>query len=140
MIRYRRTIGADAAMAVKDFELDAAYAPTAKKGDLVKLNAAGKVVAAAAADVAVLGVYEGPCVKMEKETIVMGKVRTAPEAVYEMTFSGGTPVADGTGYPIGLTAGDYFLNAAARTTPVVKLIKILPNGNAEVVISGRQLV
>ena len=139
MIEFRRGMGSDAVQAVKDFTLNATYAATAKKGDIVKLNGSGEVVAAATNDILVLGIYEGPNVKLTAETVTTGKVRTAAESVYEITVTGGTPVA-GLGYPVTLSSGDYILNAAVQTTPLFKVVGTLPSGNVEVVITGRQLI
>ena len=138
-IEFRRGLGSDAVQAVKDFTLDATYAATAKKGDIVKLNASGQVVAAATNDILVLGVYEGPNIKLAADTVTTGKVRTAAEAVYEITVTGGTPVP-GLGYPVTLSSGDYVLNAATNATPLFKVVGALGNGNYEAVITGRQLV
>ena len=137
-IKYRRAVTGDAVQAVDDFDIDATYAATAVKGDIVKLNASGEVVAAAADDTSVLGVFEGPIIQIDAETPIRGKVRTSGAAVYEMTASGGTPVV-GTSYPIGLSSGDYFLNAAVTTNSLVKVIAERSNGNYDVIISGRQL-
>jgi hypothetical protein len=124
MIEFRRMLGGgDAAHPVRDF----------------KLNGAGDVVAAASNDTSVLGVYLGPNVKITADTTTTGKVRSAANAVYEMTVTGGTPVV-GTGYPITLSSGDYILNAAVTTNALVKVVGALSNGNYEVVITGRQLV
>jgi len=139
MIEFRRMHGGgDAAHPVRDFKLDPTYATVAKKGDVVKLNGSGNVVAAAAGDTEVLGEFLGPIIKIERDPDTYGKVRTAPNAVYEVTVSGGTPVIGGE-YELGLDNGDYFLNVAGTTNPVFKVIGQLSNGNYEAIITARQL-
>lgn len=137
-IEFRRARLGDSAQPVRDFELDAVYAPNAKFGDIVKLNATGKVVAAATNDILVLGVFLGKNPKLDVETVVTGKVRTSSDAIYEVTVTGAGPTV-GKSYPATLTAGEYNLNSAVETTPLFTVLGVYPNGNAEVVFKAGTL-
>lgn len=134
---YRRNLsGNDSIIPAKLYELDETYAATAKRGDLVKLNASGKVVKAVAGDTAVLGVLETIEIKKESETKTYGSVRSGSGAIYEVPASaGGAKV----GLAYGITA-DQAVDVANTTNTVVKVVDVRPNGNLDVVISGRQLV
>lgn len=82
---FRKSLGSDAVTPIKDFPVNAAYLQVAQQGDLVKLDAAGEVVAAVAGDTAVLGVSEG--LDFLKR---VAKVRLNPNAVYEVKYTGVT--------------------------------------------------
>jgi hypothetical protein len=137
MFNYRRALSSDAVVPTKDYKLDAAYAGVAKKGDIVALNAAGEVVAAAADAAAVLGVFVGKNIKIENDTTETGKVMGATGLVFEADVVG-TPVVGGA-YGLGLTAGDYFVDVAEITVKLFKVVAVRDNGNVDVVITGYQI-
>ena len=88
-IEFRYSLGGDSVLPCLDFDIDATYT-NPKKGDLVKLNANGKVVKAAPGDTAVLGVSEGPYFEGLENPPKRVKVRTSPLAVYEIPYVGTT--------------------------------------------------
>ena len=132
-IEFRRTLGGDAAFPVKDYPLEATYALTAAKGDLVKTSA-GAVVKSVLADVSVLGIYEGPNVKLAAESPT-GKVRVNNGAVYEVTYTNGTP-AIGLSYAfLYLGDGTVGLNVAITANPTFKVLSVnTAKSTAEVII------
>lgn len=136
--RYRRNLNdGDTVSPAKPFKLDATYAATAKRWDVVKLNTSGDVVAAASADTSILGVLETVELKIQGDSDT-GAVRIAAGAIYEMPVTGGTPV---TGKAYGITNTDGgTVNVADTTTTVVKVVAVRTNGNVDVVFTGRQLV
>lgn len=132
MLEFRKTIDGDAIMPIRDFPMDATYALTAKKGDVVAL-AGGVVVKAAAAATTILGVFEGLNLRINGET-ASGKVRVANGALYEADVIGGTP-AVGFSYALGVTAGgESSVNVAVTTPPAFKVVSIQPNGKPLVII------
>jgi hypothetical protein len=135
--RYRKSIDGDSISPVKDFTLDTTYATTAAKGDLVRLNGSGQLVLAATGDTNVLGVLEG--FNFEGITAtkpVTGKVRTAPNAIYEAEYVGAGALTVGTAYGID---GASKLDTADTTTLIAKIVEVV-NGKPYVVITARQLV
>jgi hypothetical protein len=135
---YRRNAnGGDTVIPAKLYKLDPTYAQTAKRHDLVKLNASGNVVGAAAGDTEVLGVLETIEIKKESETDTYGSVRIGSGAIYEVPASGSGAVV---GQAYGVTDLGAAVDVANTTNTVVKVVAIRPNGNLDVVITGRQLV
>lgn len=135
--RYRKSIDGDAISPVKDFTLDTTYAVTAAKGDIVRLNGSGNLVLAATGDANVLGVLEG--FNFEGITAVKpvtGKVRTAPNAIYEADKVGAGALTVGTAYGID---GSSNLDTADTTTLIAKIVEVV-NGKPYVVITARQLI
>lgn len=134
---YRRnTNSPDATPVAKPYKLNATYAATAQRFDLVKLDANGEVVKAAAADTSVLGVLQTVLIKIQGETDTYGEVMTTPGAVFEVPASAaGAKV--GTAYGINASQN---IDVANTTTTVAKVVAVRSNGNLDVVISGRQLV
>lgn len=132
---YRRNMNGDSIIPAKRYKLNATYATTAKRGDLVKLDASQELVKAVAGDTAVLGVLETIEIKMESEVDRYGEVRIAAGAIYEVPVSaaGAKP---GTAY--GITAAQA-VDVANTTNTCVKVVAVRPNGNVDVVISGRQI-
>lgn len=130
---YRRHLnGNDGIIPAAPFKLDATYAATATRDDLVKLNASGDVVKAVAGDTAILGVLETVEIKKDSETDTYGAVRTSKSAVYEVPASAaGAKI--GTAY--GITAAQA-VDVANTTTTCVKVVGIRANGNLDVVLSG----
>lgn len=137
MFKFRRSAGSDAVQPIKDFKLDATYATTAKRFDLVKLNAAGDVVLAAAGDTAVLGVLEFINLKAQGDSVTTGGVRTDASSIYEVP-------ASAAGAKVGVKYGVTVVNGgtvdvANTTNTCVVVVAIRPNGNLDVQITGRQL-
>jgi len=137
MFHYRKTDGGDAIQPIPDFEIDATFAATKPKvGQLVKLNGSSQVIAAAAGDAKILGVFEGFNVQRETESPKTCKVRVSNKEIYEADVVGGTPVV-GTAYNIDANSN---VNVAATTTPAVTVVgKSSKTGMAYVKITGRQL-
>lgn len=131
MFEYRyQTSGSGAAQA-KDFPMNATYATTAQRGDAVKLNASGEIVAAVAADTAVLGVLVGFNFEGIDRPIKTGKVHVNKEFVYEVNYTGTTKSsltnADiGTAFDIGANPGVINLDATT-----VKLAKVIGFNNTK---------
>lgn len=127
MFEYRRNLRGDAAVPVKDFLLDETYAASAKVQDVVKLDS-GKVVAAEEGDTDVLGVFVGPCIKMEKVDDTYGKVQSAEGLVFEASVSGsGTPTVGG---KYGITVdsdGNYAVNLDDTTNAAVEVVAVNEN-------------
>lgn len=134
--RYRKSLDGDSVSSAKDFPLDATYATTAKKGDVVRLNASGNLVLAVTGDTNVLGVltgtnFEGITVSTPK----VGKVHVDPEAIYEADKVGAGALTVGTAYGID---GSSNLDTADTTTVIAKIVEVV-NGKPYVVITARQL-
>lgn len=138
---------------IQDFPLDtlANYQSGAgtngyKKGDLVSLNAGGKIYRTKAADVKAIGVIEGfeftglvaqgqpyaatraswndSAQDTTKYPNGVVKVRVETDTVYRIPYTGGTPVI-GTAYAIVLdAAGDQKLNVASVVNPLVKVVDV----------------
>lgn len=133
--RYYRNASGDAIQPIKQFTLNATYANTAKRWDLVKLNASGELVLAAAGDTAVLGVLEIIDIKAQGETVTTGAVRTDGSSIYKVpTSAAGAKL--GTKY--GVTA-DGRVDVANTTNTCVVVAELLTDGNVGVQITGRQL-
>jgi hypothetical protein len=123
------------------YKLDATYAATAARDDVVKLNASGEVILAAAADTAVLGVLETIEIKGQGETTTYGHVSTHPHYIFEAPVTGGTAGQTNVGKAYGITATNGgTVDLANTTNTCVKVVGFKSNGNVEVLISGRQLV
>jgi hypothetical protein len=139
MPEYRGSIGGNSVLPAKDF--DAATAGSIKKGDLVTLDATGKVVKLAATSANVLGVSEGinPQTDYEKNNnIEKHKVRTSLEQVVSIGYSSTAPIV-GTSYAILVDAGVQKLNTGAAVAGEVKTLKVVDvkssRGEAYVVIA-----
>ena len=109
MFEFRYTTTSGVVALAKDFPLNAAYAGTWKRGDVVKLSA-GQVVAAVAGDAAVLGVICGVNFEGQGVAPVTAKVHVAKEFVYEVAYVGVTKTtltqADvGSTFDLGANAG-----------------------------------
>ena len=137
MFRYRRNANGDSVIPVKPFTLNAAYAATAKRFDVVKLDASSEVVLAAAGDAQVLGVLEYIDIKQQGATVTTGGVRISGSAIYEApATAAGAKV--GTKYGINVTDGGT-VNVADTTTTCVVVVAVNPSGTLDVQITGRQL-
>ncbi len=134
---YRRNTSGDTVQPVKEYVLDTAYAATAKRQDVVKLNASGQVVLAATGDTEVLGVLEYIDVNALGETTHKGGVRTDGSAIYEVAASAAGAVV-GAKYGITMTDGGI-VNVADTATACVVVVRVRDNGNLDVQITGRQL-
>lgn len=132
--RYRKSVDGDSISPVKDYNLDATYAATAKKGDVVRLNGSSEVVLAATGDANVLGVVEGFVFEGIGEVFTTVQVRITGNAIYEADVTGGTPVL-GTAYGIN---GASTVDVADTAVPIVKVVEIV-NGKPYVQITARQL-
>lgn len=126
--RYKKN-SADQMAPAFEYELDAAYT-TAKAGDVVKLNAGGKVVKAVVSEPAanILGVLAAKTLKRETETPTFGKVRTDKGNVYEAAVSAGTPVIGGK-YEV---TADGRVDASKTAVPSVLVEKL---GTGTVLVS-----
>ena len=151
---------------IQDFALDtvANYQASAgtngyKKGDLVALNASGKVIRANAASAKAIGVVEGfeflglvaqgqpyaatrasfndSAQDTTKYPNGIVKVRVETDTVYRLPYTGGTPVV-GTAYAIVLdAAGDQKLNTGSVANPLVKVVDVdTATGNAFVTMAS----
>jgi hypothetical protein len=139
MIEYRNSFGSDAVTPVKDFPLNAAYAAAAKKNDIVTITA-GEVVAATAASTTILGVYQGPTLQHPTDTVKKGKVMDNPQAVYEVSYVGGTPAVGAT-YAMSINAdGTGQMNVAATTPAIFRVHELLSNGHAMVSFNKASLI
>lgn len=132
MFLYRRNLySGDTVIPAKPYKLDPTYAQTAKRHDVVKLNAEGNVVGAAAGDTTILGVLETVEIKMESETDTYGAVRLSRGAVYEARPSAAGAVV---GDKYGITALGATVEVADTTTVAVEVVAIRDNGNIDVVL------
>lgn len=120
----------------KDMPLDATYAPNAKKGDIVRLNASGNVVLATTSDTNVLGVLVGFNFEGAGITQKTGKVMAAADNVYQATYVGAGALTVGTEYGIDGTSN---MDTADTTTKILQIVEVV-NGKPYVVIKYRQLV
>jgi hypothetical protein len=101
----------------KNFPLASAYAATAKKGDVVKLNNSQQLEKAGASDTEVLGVLEATVFEGIGNTPKVGQVKLSGEAIYRTPFTG-SPVVGGS-YAI---TSSQVLNAGA--SGIYKVIDI----------------
>ncbi len=134
-LHYRRSIDGDSVIPSKNFPLNATYAATAKKGDLVRLNASGEVVLAATGDTSVLGVLEGLVFEGAGQAFKTGQVRISGNAVYEADFVGEGALTVGTSYGID---GASNMDTDDTTVTILKIVEVV-NGKPYVVIASRQL-
>lgn len=148
---------------IKDFPLDtlANYQSGAgtngfKKGDLVSLNASGKIIRTKAADTKAIGVVEGfeftglvaqgqpyaatrasftdSAQDTSKYPNGVVKIRVESDSVYRVPVSGSAPVL-GTAYAIVLdAAGDQKVNQASVVNPLVKVVDYDASKNVAFVI------
>lgn len=133
---YRKTIDTNASeVTAKDYPLASSYVASAKKGDLVRLNASGQLVLAATGDANVLGVLTGINFEGITSPAKVGKVIIAPNAVYEAEFVGAGALTVGTEYGID---GGSKLDTADTTAVIAKIVEVV-NGKPYVVITKRQL-
>ena len=114
------TNGSDV-LPAKNFKLNGTYATTAKKGDVVKLDASQELVKAVAADTEVLGVLESTVFEGLGKTPAFGQVKLSEEAIYRTPFTGTTPVV-GTAYPIN--ASQVLNGSGTGTGSIYKVIDI----------------
>jgi hypothetical protein len=133
---YRKSLDGDSVASAKDYSLDATYATTAKRGDIVRLNASGNLVLAATGDTTVLGVLVGFNFEGLNVTPKVGKVIVDPETVYQADTVGAGALTVGTAYGID---GSSNLDTADTTTTVAKIVEVV-NGKPYVVLTARQLV
>ena len=138
MFEYRKSLRGDSIFPIRDYKLNEDYAKVAKRGDVVKLNASGEVVAAAANDTEVLGVFLGREIKTEAETDFYGKVQASEGMVFEATVSGTGNVVVGAKHPIALTDGDYSVNLDSTSNAAVKIIEATDRGTAYVTFINLQ--
>lgn len=144
------TLDGDSTVVIKDFNADASYTPHV--GDVVKLNASGNVVAAAATDTAVLGVLHGKnflglvsgtAVASTNNPGTRAKVSIGVECVYRVPLkSGATAPTIGTKYGIAVVGSDFQLDTSVTTTGAIYVVEDYDsvNKNAFVSITARQLV
>jgi hypothetical protein len=133
---YRRSLNADSVIPAKDFPLNATYAATAVKGDLVRLNGSQELVLAATGDANILGVLVGTNFEGLTKAAKTGKVIISGDAIYEADKVGAGPLTVGTSYGID---GSSNLDTADTTTLIAKIVEVV-NGKPYVVITARQLV
>jgi hypothetical protein len=126
---FAYTLDGDVTSPVLDFAPNSGYTP--KKGDVVKLNGSGEVIAgqAGASDTAVLGVCEGanftglvsgtPTVSTNNPGN-LAKVRIDGACVYRIPLkaAASAPVV-GTKYGTALVSGDFQLDTAVTTTGAI---------------------
>ncbi len=135
-LHYRRSIDGDSVIPSKNFPLNATYATTAKKGDIVRLDANGEVVQATSADTDVLGVIEGFVFEGAGEPFTTGQVRVSGNAIYEADFVGAGALTVGTSYGINDTSE---MDTDDTAVAILKIVSVV-NGKPYVVIVSRQLV
>lgn len=136
-LEFRRTLASGGnTVPAKDYPLDSTYAATAKKGDIVRLNASGNVVLAATGDTNVLGVLVGFNFEGAGVTVKTGKVMVQGDAVYEATKVGAGALTVGTEYGID---GSSNMDTADTTVKILQIVEVV-NGKPYVVIKYRQLV
>lgn len=133
---YRKSITAESVIPAKDYTLDATYAVTAVKGDLVRLNGSGNLVLAATGDANVLGALVGTNFEGIGKTAKTGKVIISGDAIYEADKVGAGALTVGTAYGID---GSSNLDTADTVTTIAKIVEVV-NGKPYVVITARQLV
>lgn len=132
---FRKSLDGDSIMSAKDYALDATYATTAKKGDVVRLNASGNVVQAVTGDTNVLGVLAGFSFEGVGVTPKVAKVYVGDDVVYEAEFVGAGALTPGVAYGID---GASKLDTADTTVPIAKIVEVV-KGKPYVIISARQL-
>jgi hypothetical protein len=136
-LEFRRTLQAGgAAVPAKDYPLNATYATTAKKGDIVRLNASGELVQATTSDTNVLGVVVGFNFEGAGQTVKTGKVTVSGDAVYQATYVGAGALTIGTEYGID---GSSNMDTADTTVKILQIVEVV-NGKPYVAIKYRQLV
>lgn len=136
-LEFRRALTSNGSgTPAKDFTLDPTYANTAKKGDIVRLNASGNVVQATTSDTSVLGVLVGFNFEGAGVTVKTGKVMTAADNVYAATKVGAGALTPGTEYGID---GSSNLDTADTTVKILQIVEVV-NGVPYVAIKYRQLV
>lgn len=133
---YRKNLDGDSTASAKDFPLDATYAATVKRGDVVRLNASGNLVQAATGDTTVLGVLVGTNFEGVGVTPKTGKVIIDPEAVYQADKVGAGALTLGAAYGID---GSSNLDTGDTSVKVATIVDVV-NGKPYVAISARQIV
>lgn len=134
---FRRSLtSGTSSLPAKDYPLNATYANTAKKGDVVRLNASGELVQATTSDTNVLGVLIGFNFEGAGVAIKVGKVIVNADAVYEATKVGAGALTVGTEYGLD---GSSNVDTADITVKIVQIVEVV-NGKPYVVIKNRQLV
>lgn len=132
MAEYRGSINGNQTLPAKD--LTVATGQTIVKGDLVTLDATGKLVKAGAASANLLGVSDGanPQTEYEKANgIVVHKVRPSKDQVIEVDYTGGTPVV-GTAYAINASQQ---INVADTTNPKTLKVVAIVRGKAHATVA-----
>jgi hypothetical protein len=131
----RATTSNGSAIPAKDYPLNATYATTAKKGDIVRLNASGELVQATTSDTNVLGAVVGFNFEGAGQTVKTGKVIVSGDAIYEATKVGAGALTVGTEYGID---GSSNMDTADTTVKILQIVEVV-NGKPYVAIKYRQL-
>jgi hypothetical protein len=131
----RATTSNGSAIPAKDYPLNATYATTAKKGDIVRLNASGELVQAATGDTTVLGALVGFNFEGAGVNPKVGKVIVSGDAIYAATKVGAGALTVGTEYGID---GSSNMDTADTTVKILQIIEVV-NGVPYVAIKYRQL-
>lgn len=136
-LEFRRTLASGGnTVPAKDYPLDSTYATTAKKGDIVRLNASGNVVLATTSDTTVLGVLVGFNFEGAGVAVKTGKVMVQGDAVYAATKVGAGALTVGTEYGIDSSSN---MDTADTTVKILQIVEVV-NGVPYVAIKYRQLV
>ena len=136
-LEFRRALTSNGSgTPAKDYPLNATYATSATKGDIVRLNGSGELVKATTSDTNVLGVLVGFNFEGAGVTVKTGKVMTAADNVYEATKVGAGALTVGTEYGID---GNSNLDTADTTVKILQIVEVV-NGRPYVAIKYRQLV
>jgi hypothetical protein len=136
-LEFRRSLTSNGSgTPAKDYPLDPTYAATAKKGDIVRINASGNVVLALTSDTSVAGVLVGFNFEGAGVTVKTGKVMTAADNVYAATKVGAGALTVGTEYGID---GSSNMDTADTTTKILQIVEVV-NGVPYVAIKYRQFV
>jgi hypothetical protein len=136
-LEFRRALTSNGSgTPAKDYPLDATYAPNAKKGDMVRINASGNIVAATTSDTNIAGVIVGFNFEGAGVTVKTAKVMTAADNVYAATKVGAGALTVGTEYGID---GPSNMDTADTTVKILQIVEVV-NGVPYVAIKYRQLV
>jgi hypothetical protein len=131
----RATTSNGSAIPAKDYPLNATYATTAKKGDIVRLNASGELVQATTSDTTVLGALVGFNFEGAGQNPKVGKVIISGDAIYEATKVGAGALTVGVEYGID---GASNMDTADTTVKILQIVEVV-NGKPYVAIKYRQL-
>lgn len=115
----------DGVVPAKNFPLATAYAATAKKGDVVRLNASQELEKAGASNSEVLGVLESVVFEGQGVTPKLGQVKYSQDAVFRTEYSGTVAPTVGVSYALLNNTTQEIDQANVGTGKIYKVVEVI---------------